>query len=256
MKFQIDNGTLQIVAESGAESLEIVNHYKIDPLKNLQEIAAGSLAHTDKPSGRDNPQWFEVSRHVDPAFFAPYAALLQRWTGFADIIPEIDAPKYPGGYCVNLCHTHIVERATMSADGFTFWGYCTGSEWNGNDPETYANRKFAEYVAAAVGHVKQEREFIELNNGLLKRNPNYMRRHAPEPRATSAVVFEALLQWWLASHATEGQKQIVAAASQNHKTVCKRDTLGDWLIREYAPGWRVAWDGPGALVSIADFVGA
>jgi hypothetical protein len=228
----------------------MVKHYRLDMVECTAAILSGSLHHVCPP-GRDNGEWFEVSYILGPEWFKPYADRLQHWTGYAGPIPAIDSPRYPGGYAENLCHTHLVTLAVMSSHGFQFSGFIHSADWNGKTAAQRFRGYFAECVSAAVGDAKREPEFFELSNGLLKRNPQYLRRHAPHPAASSAGIFGALLQWWTDSQATPGQREILARCAANHRTVCPRDELGAFLLRNYEPGYRVDWSAP--LVTLEQF---
>jgi hypothetical protein len=255
MRFDLINGALHIQSETSPEVLEMIKHYKLDPLTHIEALSTGSLLHVAQSTRRDNGQWFAVSADLGAEWMAPYLAKLTQWTGFAGEVPSIAGPRYPGGYAVNLCHTHIVESMHMGSHGFTFAGYLESQDWDERKAADRAPPYFRECVSGAVGDTKQEGEFIEFGNGgLLRRNPNYMKRHYPHAAASSALVFECLLQWWIATHATPGQRDILAQCLANHRTVCKGDTLGAYLLRSYERGYRLTWGGE--LVTLEAFKGA
>lgn len=254
MKFAILDKALHITSETPAEGLEMIKHFRLNPLDHLQALTTGELSHVC-PGGRDNGEWFAVSASLGPDWIRPYLDKIKHWTGFEGELPAIACPRYPSGYCVNLCHTHIVESAEMSSDGFTFHGYIHSSDWNGRTAAQRYHSLFADYIAENVGERKSESEFIGVGNGgLFKRNPNYPKRYAPNARATSAEVFQALFDWWLSNRATPGQRDIVARCIVNHRTVCKNDALGAYLLRTYDHGYRVSWGEE--LITFDQFKGA
>ena len=255
MKFQIlDNGSLQITAETAAEVKEIVTHYKLDILQYVDALSAGMLTYEVKPSSRDNSAWFAVSSFVDPAWLKPYMVRLEKITGYYGPTPTIeDTPKYPGSpWAHNLQYTHIVTQSKITSEGMVFEGFINCGDWNKKKAAERAVPMFADYVRENLGARKHEPEFISLNNGLFQRNPKYLTRHAPHPECSSSSLFDCLLTWWLNTQATECQKDIMVRALACHVSVCKTDTLGSWLIREYQ-GLRTSWESP--LVTYEQFKG-
>lgn len=251
MKFAIVDKCLQIQAETPAEVLETLKHFRLDIAAHVDAIASGMLTHTAKPGSRDNGEWFACDYTAPPEFLAPYFARLQKLTGYAGPIPSIDAPRYEG-HCVNLCHTHIVETASISPAGYRARGFICSADWNGRTAAERAPGNFAEYICEKLGDTRRESEFIEIGNGgLLKRNPNYLKRHAPHAALTNVPLFSAVLQWWIDTQATQAQKDVLQTCDTNHRSVCKNDALGAHLIRSYDDGYRVAWDKP--LISFAAF---
>ena len=270
MKFKIieDGLGLEITAETGKEVMELLKHlYSFGDslsekvLKYARNIAEGSLTLAQRVTGRrkeEGARWFAHEYTAEPKWLQPYMDRLKRDTGYDGPIPTIEpGPRYTG-YVTNLCHTRIIERSRISPDGYTAWGYDEAGPWNGKTAEQYSASKFAEYVCEDIGDRRHEPEYIPVSGhggaGLLKHNPNYLKRHYPHPAAKNHVVYNALLQWWLDNAATPGQRDVVQRALACHRTVCKNDTLGEWLLRSYANGWRVAWDGKGSFIEQEDFL--
>ena len=254
MQFKIEDKALHVTAETPREVLEMVKHYRLDVLEHADALASGHLVHVCPP-GKDGGEWFAVSSQLGPEWLAPYMARIQHLTGYTGHLADMPGPRYPAGYADNLCHTHIVQTATVSSVGAHFHGFIHSGDWNGKTAAQRYQAYFDECVRAGMGDTKQEREFLEVGNGgLLKRNPNYMRRHAPNAAAASAAVLECLLQHWLDRYATPGQRDIIARCMANHRTVCKNDGMGAYFLRMYDQGYRVGWDLP--LVSFDEFKGA
>lgn len=251
MKFTVINKALKITAESPREVLEMIKHYSLDTLAHVEAIASGHLVHIVGPGKRDNGEWFPVSHTLGAEWLAPYMKRLQDMTGFSGHIADRPGPRYPSGYCVNLCHTHIVESASISSVSYTARGFIHSQDWNGRTAAQRYKEAFAGYVAANMGDVKREPEYIRMDNGWLKENPNYLKRHAPHAAPKSAAVFECLFNAWLEKYASEEQRQIVTRCMANHHTVCPRDGMGEFFLRSYDRGYRVDWGGP--LVSFEEF---
>lgn len=254
MQFAIIDKALQVAAETPADVLEMLKHYRLDILQHADALASGHLVHT-VPGGKDGGQWFAITSVLGSEWAAPYLARLAHLTGYTGPVPAIECPRYPGSIAAHhLQHTHIVESATLGSDGFVFRGYVHSQDWNGRTARDRYAARFAECVREGVGATKTEPEFLPVGNGgLLKRNPNYLRRHAPHPAASSASVLGAIYQWWLDAKATPGQRGIIARCMANHHTVCPRDDLGSYFLRMYDAGYRVDWGAP--LVSFTEFAG-
>jgi hypothetical protein len=253
MQFKIANKALQVTAEDPKEVIELLKHRGMKIEEHIDALSNGSLTVTF-PAGKDNGEWFEVASTLGPEWISPYLERLRNLVGYAASVPTMPAPRYPEGYCVNLQHTHIVTDSWMNGDGFVFTGFVHSRDWNGRTAAQRYQKYFDERVRSAVGDTKREPEFITMNNGWMKRNPNYLKHHAPHPACTSAPVLDNLLQWWLAERATPGQRDIVLGEIANHRTVCKSDSLGSYYLRKYERGFRLKWDGP--LVTMDEFLAA
>lgn len=254
MKLTIENRALRIEAETPADVREVIEHFKLDPFAHTEAMATGRMVYTKQPSARDNSAHFPVSHTVGVSFVRPYLERLAKITGrSADDVPTIDpAARYESHHVRNLQYTHVVTHARLDADGYHFTGIQHSQDWNGDNAEKRAPRLFAEYVTQALGHVKREPEFIEVGHGgLLRRNPNYLRNHAPTPRAESLAVWACIWQWWLDNCATEGQKTLIVQAAACHRSVCRNERFSDYLARSYDNGFRTAWDQP--VAPYADF---
>lgn len=254
MKIEMQEAGLQFTAETSHEVLELIKHFNLDVITNVEAIAAGSLSHLSKHGGRDNRAWFAVSTHLGVEWLKPYTDRLAYVTGYTGPIPKIDpAPRYSHDWL--LCHTHTVTQARIDETGYHFDGFKNASDWNGKAAAVNAADYFTDYCRESLGERHHEPEYIGVGyggGGLLKRNPNYLKRHPVKPTLHNHLVFGELLQWWLNSEATTGQIEVATKAFACHKTVCKSDELGAWMLREYS-GWRTAWDGVGSLVTFKEF---
>jgi hypothetical protein len=254
MRFSIVDKALHVSSDTPLEALEIIKHYKLDTLQHAEALGTGQLTHICKP-GRNNGEWFAVSSVLGADWIAPYLKRLVHLTGFPGPVPRIPGPKYPGGYAENLCHTHIVESVTLGEFGLEFHGFVHSADWNGRTAAQRYQACFDECVREAVGDTKREPEFVHVGNGgLMRHNPNYLKRHAPHPAATSARILECLMSWWLENRATPCQRDIIAQCIANHRTVCPRDGMGEYFLRMHDQGYRTSWGGP--LVSFDEFKGA
>jgi hypothetical protein len=256
MKFEViaAGKGLQITAENPAEVRTVIQHFKLDPFEYVEGIGTGSLVYVEKASGyQGTAEWHALTASLGPEWLAPYMDRLQRVTGYAGPIPTLELAAtdwQPSGWL--LSHTHHVDRASISPEGAQVHGYKMAGEWNGRTAAQYAVQLFVEYVRKDIGDEKREPEYIRLGNGLLKENPNYLKRHAPHAALTNSRLFGALVQWWMDTHATPGQRETLEKAFATYKTVCKTASLGEWLIREYS-GYRLTWES--GVISFEQFKG-
>lgn len=228
MQFELRSPDLHIRATTAKEVAEICKHFNLDITKHTDALIEGSLGHII--SGAKHP-WFHLFADVGFEFLQPYYDLLKKITGYDGAPFEIAAPRYPDSHCVNLCHTHIVVDAAISAAGYHAEGFIQSQDWNGKPAAVRAVANFNEYLRASLGFTKSEPQYIRLDNGWLKENPNYLRRHAPQPACTSWRLFEVLMTHWLDHHATPEQVALWVRGDACHRTVCKTETLAASMLR-------------------------
>jgi hypothetical protein len=254
MLFQLvdDGRALQVTAQTAAEVREVIEHCKLDPFSCVEAFSSGTLVHKLQAWKRDDARWFEVNCLKGPEWLEPYMGWLRDKLGYTGPIPEIDpAPRY-NRYAKNLCHTHIVTRAKLSPLGHWALGYICAGDWNGKTAAQRAVINFEDYVEEGLGDRYHEPEYIGVSrdgSGLLKKNPDYTKWHAPKPAFKNDAIFEALVRWWLDNAARPAQKQALQEAFNNYVTkVSKRGRLGEWLMREhggvyrhYEAGGHITW---------------
>lgn len=251
MKFSLNNGKLTISAESTAEVKEMLDHYRKDVTQHIDALISGQFEVT---TGTERRPYFAQSVSVPFEFLAPYYTLLERVTGYTGEPFTIDnAPRYGDSRSrVNLCHTHIVTYASVDANGMHFEGFNCAEDWNNRTAEENAKRYYAEYVRASIGYTKSEPEFIRTGwGGNMKRNPNYMKRHYPEAKATSASLFEFLFNHWLANVANDAQRVLWAEGEKCFRTVVKAESLASSMVRNYSDNFHI--DGYSKSVTFAEF---
>jgi hypothetical protein len=236
MQFELHSPDLLIRATDAREVAEICDHFRLDITKHTDMLIEGRMTHV--VLGAKRP-WFHLFADVGFEFLQPYYDLLKKVTGYDGPAFEIAAPRYPGNHCVNLCHTHIVADAAISAAGYHAECFIQAGDWNGQPASWHAPRNLAGYLREALGATKQEPEFIEGVAGWVRRNPNYARvRHAPHPACTSTKLFEAIFGHWLEAHATPEQRELWAQGDACYRGVC-RDTLASSMLRNYSNDFHI-----------------
>lgn len=240
MIFSLDDGLLTISADNNMHEVkEIFDHFRIDTVENINSLASGFYVHI---AGSKKRPYYPQSASVPFDFLKPYYDLLERITGYAGEAFEIESPllRYcRGGKWGSLCHTHIVTRAFIDANGYHAEGYQAAEDWNGRTGEENAKRYFADYLREPLGFRKQEPEFIRAGNNHLIPNPNYMKRWPVTPKADNATVFELIFNHWLLAHATPGQINLYTNGDKCHRSVCKTETLAASFIRNYSSSFHI-----------------
>jgi hypothetical protein len=206
-------GKLHFTAESSADVVALCARFKPFNLELPEElvkyadaIRLGSLVVED---GSEKRPYFRIETALDVEWLEPYAKRLRSWVGWGELEQvELEFP------CLvrPLCHTHSVTRAFLDGGHLCFEGYQQASEWNGKAAHVRAEKMFLDYVQEDIGARKQEPEYIGINGGgggLLKRNPNYLRRNPPHPHLSHAGLFNALFSWWRANRASDAQKRLL-----------------------------------------------
>lgn len=236
MKFSFLSPDLHIHATTGQEIAELCKHFNLPIEKHVDDLIKGSMTYV--ASGAKHP-WFELGAFAAAAsvsfdFLKPYYDRLKTITGY-------DGPAFAVSDCRlryggrrsnnNLCHTHIVTDAFIDENGYHAHGFIRSQDWYGKTAAERAPVGFNGYLREHLGHTKSEPEYERLNNGLLRENPNYMKRHAPEPAAASEAVFEVIFDYWLDNHASKAQVELYDAAADCYATVVKSSSLAAGLMK-------------------------
>lgn len=246
------------VTARGDKAIEAVfKHFQLkDPRALVRALDAGEYRHEEP--GR----WIQCDVYLDTHALKPYRDLLERLTGYAGALPDMDltAP------CTSrLGYSHYVAECGIEDEMFhaRVIDSLPRQDYGKTEDEQIvrAERLMEDAVQAAIGKRKFEREYIEMPNGLMRRNPDYLKRHAAEPGLGAPWLWRVIWEWWEANHATEAQRAILAAAAS------LRDGRldPDWMIRPAGgdechlvsftiyvldPNGPVNWDGKGTKARV------
>lgn len=247
MKFTHSGHILTILADTPADGVEICKHFRLSIEDHVTSLA--SVMHI---SGDEERPWFAVSADIGMKWLAPYYTLLEKVTGCAGPF-DIEHPDLRYSRHMHLCHTHIVDRAWIDAEGYHATGFIRAEDWNGQSAAQRAMINFKEYVTKALGAEEVQHEFLQLDNGLYKKNPNWgCGRSKVFPQATHKLLFELLVQHWLEKHATPEQFNAWRRGEDCYRKVCKTSTLAErFLISPYDD--RIYTNGYNDHVLLADF---
>lgn len=233
---------MAVTAETPEEKAHVIEHFRLgdDALKAAQIITNPEpFTHVCPMVGRDNAAWFECTGALEIEFSEPYFKEYVQRTGDAGggILPDLDlTASYPWQ---GLHHTHYLRELYTDGGHICFTVIIRAGDWNGQDAATLADRRAVDYMQEAVGERPFEREYIETHNGLLKRNPNYLKRHKARPALSAQWLFSALIDNWLATKAAPKQRELAetdrALMFANH-----RGAGGLRELREYQ-GLRRNW---------------
>lgn len=227
---QTEPGTITVTAQTAKEVQAVFKHFGLDSTKQdfIDALVTGFYVVKSAPKR----QWFAVSVKCEPGWILPYLERLERVTGFADSIGDIENAPW-NNYKWDLVHTHIVTRAAIVGDSYISEGFIQAEDWDGKPAAERAARNFAEYVRNFIGDTERESELLQMPNGLFRRNPNYMKRHYPHPAFSSSALWSCIFSTWIARHATSGQMAILNEAAKCYATISKNpDAFIESLMRE------------------------
>lgn len=242
-------GTLSVTAESASEVLEIADHFRMfgddadGAIAKAQAIVAGSLTHT---SGTDKRPWFVIESSLGHEFTEPYKAWLLRRTGYDGQLPSADlTPFHPR----RLCHTHITLAVGLEQEHITYSVAVRSGDWNGKPANDRAWVTAEDYVSEDFGERKHENEYIPARGdgggGMMKRNPNYLKRHKPHPAASCQWLKSWLFSWWRQNHASDKQREILDGCEALGKL-----RIDDFTLYALDPDGTCNYDGKGKMVSV------
>lgn len=218
MRFELNDNALRVIAETQADVLTIVRHYdllhsKRSPeqlIATAQAISAGSIEYVDK--GTDKRPWFDVPVCLDKAL-EPYQYLLKRLTGYDGPILDMDLTLHDPK---RLVHTHITGRIGIEDGCITALVFVRSEDWNGQTAELRSADMAADYLQERLGFRRFEREHIQMDNGLYRHNPDYLKHHKAQPGLGAEWLWKVLFSWWRENHATNRQRAVLNAVDALH----------------------------------------
>lgn len=272
MKFQQQEtqsdggGSLTITAETKAETLEVIKHFRLFDTDTEQGVLAMAEAlgqplpfvHKSEPKKRF---WYDYESALDYEFTKPYADLLEKITGHTGQLPDLDlTPHHPR----RLCHTHITSEARLEQGHICYTGIVQAEAWNGMTACDHGLNMLEDYMAEDFGFRRFEREYIERGN-IMVRNPNYLKRHKAQPGLGAPWFWAVLFDWWRKNHASPEQSRILDASDALKSGW---DSGRDYHLRQGGgeqayligsslyyddPNGACNWDGKGRMVSVVSW---
>lgn len=209
-------GILDIVAENASEVESLISHFRlfnrVDNVevlkKRIEALQSSTLSHV---VGTSKMPIYEVSTCLDSEFVEPYKKWALDNFGYDGIFPDLTIPRKWGG----LIHTNYQAHLETFNECICFQAFTSSEPWNGKDAQTYAEKRVIDYIGEEFGTRYHEPEFIPTGRGdLMKRNPNYLKKHPARPGATNSRLKKAFFNWWMENHANEKQKEIVSGNRQ------------------------------------------
>ena len=210
-----EGGAMEFVAENPAEVVDLFKHFRLDKgtpdsvLAMAEAIQAGNFSFRSE----GKRPWYRVESAIDHEFTKPYAEMLQRVTGWDGQLPNMDlTDQHPR----RLCHTHITHAFGLEHGHFTFDVSVESQDWNDKPAFDRAQKNALDYAENDIAERPIESEYIPAGrSGLMKRNPDYARKHHRcKPSVSADWVWVAIVEWWLANHATDRQRAIVEGARE------------------------------------------
>lgn len=226
-------GQLVITATTTDQKVTALNHFNRYSSKTELEKANELIkaVQSDKPlilrpkaGGRDC-HWFCRRVCVEEKWVAPYINLLRKRTGYPEesqVIHSIpDVHLYDHWGCLH--HTHYIIEMHIEHNCLVADIVVSASDWNGKTGEERAQSHVDGAVISSIAHTVHEPEYIQCGN-LFKPNPKYASgRYERRPATEQQWLMNALVDWWLKTHATDTQREIVAVShalnDKNHHGV-------------------------------------
>lgn len=245
-------GTLAVIAENSKEVVKVLDHFRVfdksDPEQLVamsDAIKAGHYTHVSN-KGRD---WYEVESALDHEFSKPYEDWLGRLTGFEGTLPDL---LLTGVHPRRLCHTHITDECYTQHGHICFKGYVQSQDWNCKTALERSFDSMLDYVEEDFGTRPHEPEFVPVKGGgLMKHNPNYLKRHRAKPAASCGWLKEYLFDWWFDVLANDRQKNVISAAKELKRDYSfEKHVCHDYKIYALDPKGTCNYDGNGKMVRV------
>ena len=203
-------GQLAITAENAQEVEELMRHFRLfndmsDVTVLQARIAAlqsQTLTHVIKS---DKRPVYSVESCLGHEFTLPYQKWAQDCFGFDGVFPDLEIPRQWNG----LIHTNYQAQLYTQNEHVCFEAFVSAQPWSGKDAQEYAQYLVADYIGEEFGTRYHEPEYIPAGNGMMKHNPNYLKRHNAKPGATNSRLKKAFFTWWLETHANDAQRAVV-----------------------------------------------
>lgn len=226
---ELDNGKLDITAETKEEVVQIIQHFKLDLLQHAHVIGQDTFTYTEKAAKAHNGQWFQDYVLVQPEFTEPYRKLVEKWTGY-DGPWDLQLPTI-GPHGGRLGYSYYMLEAHLKPDGVAHHKLIVhSSDWNGSTAAARAGRSCQSHAEIWWGEQIHNPEYIDDNFGRKIRNPKFMRINPPTPRLSNIPLARAMFTWWLQNKATRNQREYWEASDNLHRQNTRTDTV-DGLMR-------------------------
>lgn len=203
-------GNLTITAHGAQEVESLIQHFRL--FNDMSDISVlnlriealqnETLSHVLQS---DKRPMYQVSGALDYEFTAPYKTWALKNFGYDGVFPNLEIPRKWYG----LIHTNYQSHLYTEDEYICFESFTSSEPWAGKDAQEYATSKVTDYIAEEFGTRRHEPEFIGAGNGLMRPNPNYLKRHRATPMASNDRLKRAFFAWWLENCANDAQKTIV-----------------------------------------------
>lgn len=214
----------------------VIERLDVETLDELRQFTdACAQVVKGKPfiveSNPDKRKWYPIEGEtLGCDFLEPYAMLLNKLTGYADTLDDLDLKPAVGAG--GLHHTYALDTLAIYSGDIAVGGFIQSEDWNGRTAAELARSRFLEYLREWVGGRHHEPEYVGTANGQYKRNPNYLKRHPPEPGAGSPEVWSVIFAHWREHHATPGQRDMLAEGEKLRGTIGGKPMDAPWDIRK------------------------
>ena len=205
-------GRLAITAENAGEVESLIDHFRLfRDLSNVDTLQARIAALQSETLthviGTDKRPMYETGGTLGAEFLKPYKDWAARNFGYRGPFPDLEIPRKWGG----LIHTNYQSRIWIEFESICYESFVSAEPWGRFKlAQDRADHLARDYIAEEFGMRRLEPEYIDAGRGLMRRNPDYLKRHAATPAASNARLKRAFFDWWKVECATEEQRNIIA----------------------------------------------
>lgn len=236
-------GSMLVIARTPDAKIEVLQHFR------ETERLSDALRHDDPLAllrlGSEKRPYFRCTGVVGERFTDPYYSKLKEMTGrdmrYEDIDSDTLMAFYPD---YGLRHTHYAIGTKVSSGLLDYDFVVASSDWNGKSAAENASARALECAQESLGERPVVREFIEISQGVYRRNPKYGNRFPIEPCVAYQNWFmKALCAVWSERHATPGQLE---AIDRNRKVMAEARCNGElWSLKNLRRDWtspEISWE--------------
>lgn len=199
-------GTLEVVAETTEEVIEVAEHFRLGPRALIEAIKQPLPWHFQPPNiSRDNGAYFRSTGAIRRAYIAPYFVLLGNRVGPVEVF-DIDLTERWG----RLRYTHYPIRIWTEGGHLHYDVVTHSADWYGKTAAEQAPEYAKSSIESHIGKYDVVPEFIETANGLFIKNPRYGKGNSTySPAAERQDIMSIIVDHWLETKATPAQRELV-----------------------------------------------
>lgn len=210
-------GYVTVTATTTETKYQVFQHLRQDTsdLDTMVAVLSSPKPHTWRWE-RANRPWYQVSGTLPAKWTEPYLRAWLLRLGESHL-PEL-SPEYTAlhqGERRGLYHTRLVQALSLSGGLLNYTFLVESEDHMGELAADRAAVRAGDLAREWLGDTQINEEYVENSNGRLVRNPRYGGAPVHFPAMKCQMVWDALVDWWLANKATPAQCEVVAASKSD-----------------------------------------